>query len=76
MAAKTTDSGPKDAAEPDELPDALIDALGLETQRRRALKELALSGVDIDADMQAVDERIAEMMDELAATHDAPDIEP
>lgn len=69
-------SGTQKDEEPDELPDALIETLGLEAQRRRALKELAMSGVDIDADMQAVDERIAEMMDELAATHETPDIEP
>ena len=88
MAARKTDGGPQDVKEPDELPDALIDALGVEAQRRRYLKELALADADavLELDDLLADDELADLTPEEreAALHDvriweeshAPDIEP
>jgi hypothetical protein len=81
-------SGTTKDNEPDELPDPLIDALGLEAQRRRMLHELLLSGEDAAPELEDLmaDDELAELTpeEEAAVQHDvriweeshAPDIEP
>jgi hypothetical protein len=81
-------SGTTKDEEPDELPDALIDALGLEAQRRRMLNELLLSGEDAAPELEDLmaDDELAELTPEekAAVQHDmriweeshAPDVEP
>ena len=66
-------SGSEQDEEPGEIPDAVADAMGLENARRLHMKRLALAEFDMDADAAAVEERIAEMMDELAEQHDRPE---
>jgi hypothetical protein len=60
-------SGTDKAEEPDELPDALIEELGLETARRQHMKEMFLSG---EAELPT--------LEELAPLEpgEGPDIEP
>jgi hypothetical protein len=81
-------SGTTKDNEPDELPDALIEALGLEAQRREYLKRQMLSSADATPEMEDLlaDDELVELTpeEEAAAMHDvriweeshAPDIEP
>ena len=69
MSGTQEDEGPQDTPESDDLPDALIEAMGLETARRAYLKELALPGEDASPELDGLP-----TPDELAAQ--LHDIEP